>query len=362
MPGPLAGLRIVELAGIGPAPFAAMMLADHGAEVIRVERAGMIGFAKDPLRRSRRSIALDLKREEARGVVRRLAAGSDGLIEGYRPGVMERFGLGPDEMVSENPKLVYGRLTGWGQDGPLASEAGHDINYLAISGLLHGIGPKARPAVPINYLADYAGGGMMLAFGMVAALLSVQRGGTGQVIDAAMAEGAALIGALTYGLRSAGLWKDQRESNLLDGGAPNYGVYRCRDGKFLALGAIEPQFREALFEGLGLEFGATSAEIENVISKRTRDEWADSFAGTDACVAPVLDLGEAPDHQHNLERGTFLSLDGVVQPGPAPRYSRDRLDPPQPPPEEGQDGDSILAELGYSGEEVEALREKGAVL
>ena len=349
------------MAGIGPAPFAAMMLADHGAQVIRVERAGMIGFAKDPLLRSRRSISLDLKREEGREVVRRLATRSDGLIEGYRPGVMERLGLGPDEMLSDNPKLVYGRLTGWGQDGPLAGEAGHDVNYLAISGLLHGIGPKARPVVPINYVADYAGGAMMLAFGMVAALLAVQRGGSGQVIDAAMAEGAALIGALTYGMRSAGLWKDQRESNLLDGGAPNYGVYRCRDGKFLAVGAIEPQFREALFNGLGLEFGATAAEIGNVISTRTRDEWVSRFAGTDACVAPVLDLGEAPDHEHNLARGTFISLDGVVQPGPAPRFSRDRADPPQPPPEEGEDSDSILAELGYSSEEVEALREAGAV-
>lgn len=349
------------MAGIGPAPFAAMMLADHGAQVIRVERAGMIGFAKDPLLRSRRSISLDLKREEAREVVRRLAARSDGLIEGYRPGVMERLGLGPDEMLSDNPKLVYGRLTGWGQDGPLAGEAGHDVNYLAISGLLHGIGPKARPVVPINYVADYAGGAMMLAFGMAAALLAVQRGGSGQVIDAAMAEGAALIGALTYGMRSAGLWKDQRESNLLDGGAPNYGVYRCRDGKFLAVGAVEPQFREALFNGLGLEFGATAAEIGNVISTRTRDEWVSRFAGTNACVAPVLNLGEAPDHEHNLARGTFISLDGVVQPGPAPRFSRDRPDPPQPPPGEGEHSDSILAELGYSSDEVEALREAGAV-
>src|SRR6185503_18719244 len=252
MAGPLSGLKIVEMAGLGPGPFAAMMLADHGAEVIRIERAGMIAVPNDPLLRSRRSMSLDLKREECREVVRRLASRADGLIEGYRPGVMERLGLGPDEMLKANAKLVYGRITGWGQSGPLANEAGHDINYVALTGLLNGIGPKERPVVPINYLGDYAGGGMMLAFGMVAALLAVQRGGQGQVIDAAMSDGAALIGALTYGLRAAGLWRDQREANLLDGGEPTYGVYRCRDGKFLSVGAIEPQFQQALFEGLGL--------------------------------------------------------------------------------------------------------------
>ena len=219
MAGPLQGIKIVEMGGIGPAPFAAMMLADHGAEVIRVERAGMIGFENDPLRRSRRSISLDLKQPEACEVVRRLAAKADGLIEGYRPGVMERLGLGPDELLSDNPKLVYGRVTGWGQDGPLAKDAGHDINYVALTGLLHGIGPKERPVAPINYLGDYAGGGMMLAFGMVSALLAVSGGGDGQVVDAAMSDGAALIGAMTYGLLAAGLWKDEREANLLDGGS-----------------------------------------------------------------------------------------------------------------------------------------------
>ena len=355
MAGPLTGLKIVEMAGLGPGPFAAMMLADHGAEVIRVERAGMIGVPNDPLLRNRRSISLDLKREECREVVRRLAAKSDGLIEGYRPGVMERLGLEPDELIKANPKLVYGRVTGWGQEGPLASEAGHDINYVAISGILHGIGTKERPVVPINYLGDYAGGGMMLAFGMVAALLDVQRGGEGQVIDAAMSDGAALIGALTYGLRAAGAWSDQREANLLDGGEPWYGIYRCLDGKFLAIGAIEPQFQAALFKGLALPMSASRETIATVIASRSREEWASHFAGTDACVAPVLDLGEAPVHPHNVARRTFVDLAGVFQPAPAPRYSETVLDRPDPPRREGQDGEAILAELGYARSDIAAI-------
>jgi alpha-methylacyl-CoA racemase len=352
MTGPLAGLKIIEMAGLGPGPFAAMMLADHGAEVIRVERAGMIGVPNDPLLRGRRSISLDLKREECRDVVRRMTARADGLIEGYRPGVMERLGLGPDALLEANPRLVYGRVTGWGQDGPLAQEAGHDINYVAITGLLHGIGPKERPAVPINYLGDYAGGGMMLAFAMVAALLGVQRGGKGQAIDAAMSDGAALVGALTYGLRAAGAWRDEREANLLDGGDPAYGIYRCLDGKFLALGAIEPQFRASLFKGLALAPEASREEMAAVIATRGRDAWAVHFAGTDACVAPVLDLGEAPVHPHNIARRTFIDLDGVFQPAPAPRYSDTPLDRPDPPRREGQDGAAILEGLGYGADEI----------
>jgi alpha-methylacyl-CoA racemase len=353
---------IVEMAGLGPGPFAAMMLADHGAKVIRVERSGMIGIPDDPLLRSRRSISLDLKQEGAREIVRKLAARADGLIEGYRPGVMERLGLGPDQLRADNPKLVYGRVTGWGQDGPLAGEVGHDINYVALTGLLHGIGPKDRPTVPINYLGDYAGGGMMLAFGMVAALLAGQRGGEGPVIDAAMTDGAALVGALTYGIRAAGAWRDERESNLLDGGEPSYGVYRCRDGKFLALGAIEPQFREALFKGLALPQSATRDDIEAVIATRSRDEWVAHFRGTDACVAPVLDLGEAPMHPHNIARRTFLDIDGVFQPAPAPRYSKDRLDRPDPPRREGEDGEDILADLGYEPDDIAQLRADGVLL
>jgi alpha-methylacyl-CoA racemase len=353
--GPLQGLKIVEMAGLGPGPFAAMMLADHGAEVVRVERAGMIGVPNDPLLRNRTSISLDLKREECREVVRRLAASADGLIEGYRPGVMERLGLGPEELIKDNPELVYGRVTGWGQEGPLSQEAGHDINYIAITGLLHGIGPKERPAVPINYLGDYAGGGLMLAFAMVSALLAVQRGGNGQIIDAAMSDGAALVGALTYGLRAAGHWRDEREANLLDGGEPTYGVYRCLDGKFLSIGAIEPQFRGALFKGLALAPGASHDDIAAVLASRTRDQWVAHFAGTDACIAPVLDLNEAPAHAHNIARRTFLDLNGVYQPAPGPRYSDTVLDRPDPPRKEGQDGEAILAELGYSAAEIPAI-------
>ena len=327
MAGPLKGIRIVEMAGIGPAPFAAMMLADHGAEVIRVERAGMIGFENDPLRRSRKSIALDLKKPEACEIVRSLVAKADGLIEGYRPGVMERLGLGPDEMLRACPKLVYGRVTGWGQHGPLAQQAGHDINYVAITGLLHGIGPKDRPAVPINYLGDYAGGGMMLTFGMVSALLAVATGAPGQVVDAAMSDGAALIGAMTYGLRAAGHWRDEREANLLDGGVPNYAIYRCADGKFVAIGAIELQFQEALFKGLALSPGANREQIATVIRSRTRDQWAAHFAGTDACVAPVLDLEEAPVHPHNITSSSraassdFARRAAAATSSPMPRSS-----------------------------------------
>lgn len=362
MAGPLDGIRIVEMAGLGPGPFAAMMLADHGAEVVRVERAGMISVPNDPLLRSRRSISLDLKQPAARDVIRRLAKHSNGLIEGYRPGVMERLDLGPNELLKAIPKLVYGRITGWGQAGPLAQEPGHDLNYLALTGLLHGMGPKERPVVPINYLADFAGGGLMLAFAMVSALLHVQRGGAGEVIDAAMSDGAALVGALTYGLHSAGLWQDQRESNLLDGGDPAYHVYRCSDGKFVAAGAIEPQFRRAFFEGLGVADNATMSEVEAVIGTRSRDDWLAQFSGKEACVAPVLDLSEAPLHPHNVERGTFIELGGVIQPGPAPRYATTAVDPPIPPRNAGEDGESILAELGYSAVEVEELREQGALL
>jgi alpha-methylacyl-CoA racemase len=362
MAGPLQGIRILEMAGLGPGPFAAMMLADHGAEVIRVERAGMMGLPKDPLLRSRRSISLDLKRQAARDAVRRLAENSDGLIEGYRPGAMERLGLWPAELLAANPKLVYGRVTGWGQDGPLAQEAGHDINYVALTGLLHAVGPKERPVVPINYLGDYAGGGLMLAFGMVSALLHVQRGGEGQVIDAAMTDGAALVGALTYGLRAAGQWRDEREANLLDGGDSAYHVYRCADGKFLAVGAVEPQFRRALFAGLGLAEDASRGDIEAVIATRSRDVWARHFAGKEACVAPVLDLSEAPSHPHNAARATFIDLDGVTQPGPAPRYSATATDLPTPARSEGEDGEVILAELGYSAVEVAEMRAQGALL
>jgi alpha-methylacyl-CoA racemase len=362
MAGPLAGLTIIEMVGLGPGPFAAMMLADHGAEVIRVERPGNLAVPNDPLTRSRRSIALDLKNDEAAAIVRRLASEADGLIEGYRPGVMERLGLGPADLLGDNPKLVYGRVTGWGQDGPLAREAGHDINYLAVTGLLSGLGPKSGPPMaPSNYLADFAGGGMMLAFAMVAALLAVQRGGEGQVIDAAMTDGAALIGALTFGMRAAGMWSDEREANLLDGGDPLYGCYKCADGKYLALGAIEPRFRDALAEGLGIA-EVTKPAVTKAVAKKTRDQWVAHFAGIDACVAPVLSLGEAPAHLHNRARGTFVNVGGVLQPGPAPRYAHTECERPEPPRQPGADSDSILGELGYGAAEIIGLRSRGVVV
>jgi alpha-methylacyl-CoA racemase len=363
MAGALEGLTIVEMAGLGPGPFAAMMLADHGARVIRVERPGNLAVPNDPLSRNRESIALDLRKQEGRDLVRRLAKEADGMIEGYRPGVMERLELGPDRLIGDNPRLVYGRVTGWGQSGPLAREAGHDINYLALTGLLSCIGEADRPpAVPLNLVADYAGGGLMLAFGMLAGLIAAQRDGKGQMIDAAMTDGATLTGAIIYGLRAAGMWRDERRANLLDGGDPIYGCYRCADGREVAVGALEPQFRAALHAGLGLAPGADHQAIAEVFATRQRDEWVALFAGKDACVAPVLGLGEAPTHPHNHERGTFIDVGGVVQPGPAPRLQRTPPPPPRPPRPEGADGDAVLAELGLTATEVALLREQKVLL
>jgi alpha-methylacyl-CoA racemase len=369
MAGPLTGYRIVEMAGLGPGPFAAMMLADHGAEVVRVERAGMIGIPNDPLLRGRRSISLDLRREECREVVRRLCSGADGLVEGYRPGVMERLGLGPERLLADYPDLVYGRITGWGQHGPLAAEAGHDINYLALTGLLHGLGePDRPPRPPMNLVADYAGGGLMLAFGMVAALLAVKGGAPGQVIDAAMSDGSALVGTLMYGMRAAGQWSDRRGSNLLDGGMALYGCYECADGRYVAVGAIEPQFRSAFLAGVGLsddpDFGAAfdpaswpaqKAKVAEAIGRKSRDEWVARFAGSDACVSAVLSMEEAPNAPHNVDRGTFGEISGVLQPMPSPRYSQNVLDPPAPPRPEGADGRQLLTELGYSPDQVRQI-------
>lgn len=363
MAGALHGLTIIEMAGLGPGPFAGMMLADHGARVIRVERPGNLAVPNDPLTRSRESIALNLRQDEARALVRRLVAKADGLIEGYRPGVMERLGLGPERLLTDNPRLVYGRVTGWGQSGPLAQEAGHDINYLALTGLLSCIGEKDRPAsVPLNLVADYGGGGLMLAFGMVAGLLAAQRTGQGQVIDAAMTDGAALTGALIYGLRAAGLWRDERQANLLDGGDPIYGCYACADGGEVAVGAIEPQFRAALYDGLGVEQGASRETIAAVFATRSRDEWIEHFEGRNACVVPVLGLGEAPDHPHNRARDTFFALDGVIQPRPAPRLEGTPSPSPRAPRPEGADGDVILAELGLGQGEIADLRARKVLL
>jgi alpha-methylacyl-CoA racemase len=325
----LQGIRIVELAGLAPAPFAAMMLADHGAEVIRIERADRpppIPPQFDILARGRAEVLrLDLKSEEGAARVRALAATADALIEGFRPGAMERLGLGPEQLCAENPKLVYGRLTGWGQEGPLAQSAGHDINYLALSGALSTYGRAEGPPVqPASAVGDFGGGGMLLAFGMVAGILSARTTGKGTVIDCAMVDGAALLSALTWSLRAAGVWKDERGTNLLDTGAAFYDSYQCADGGWLAVGAIEPHFFAALKEKLGLSCSqadpALRDELAAVFRSESREHWCKVFEGADACVAPVLSLAEAPGHPHNAARGTFVSENGLTQPAPAPRF------------------------------------------
>jgi alpha-methylacyl-CoA racemase len=358
MPGPLAGIRILEMEGLGPAPFCGMMLADHGAEVIRVEREGGFKLPGDPLARSRRAIRIDLKRAEGILVVRDLARGCDGLIEGYRPGVMERLGLGPDVLLADNPRLVYGRMTGWGQEGPLAQAAGHDINYIALSGVLSTVGREGRPSPPVNYVGDFGGGGMMLAFGMVSALLAVKGGGAGQVIDCAMTDGSALLASLTWGLYAKGLWKDRTGANRIDSGAAYYDTYETGDGKWIAIGALEPQFYALLRDRLGLGEGqddpALGETLASLFRTRSRDEWCALLEGSDACFAPVLSLAEAPDHAHNRARGTFVEIDGVTQPAPAPRYSKTGTDAPSPLRE---DGEALLRGLGYDPARIAALKE-----
>ena len=357
MAGPLSGIRIVELAGLGPVPFAGMMLGDHGAEVIRVDRPGASFNNKDPLLRSRKSVVLDLKSEDGKQALRDLIAGADALMEGFRPGVMDRLGFGPDEMLALNPKLVYARMTGWGQDGPWASMAGHDINYIALSGALHPIGRAGeRPVPPLNLVGDFGGGAMMLCFSLVSALLNVRSGGEGQVIDCAMTDGSALLTNMMWGFRAFDRWEDERGVNLLDSGAPFYDTYETADGKYLSLGPIEPQFYARFCELAGIADDPAFAvqndrsrwpeqkkAMAKVIAGRTRDEWAEIMVESDACVAPVLDWTEAPAHPHNVARGTFLELDGVMQAAPAPRYSRTTLDRPNPPREPGSD-QSLLQE------------------
>ena len=331
---PLAGIRVIEMAGIGPAPFCGMLLADMGAEVLRIDRPGTPPPPPtDITARGKTARPLDLKDAAAIAGLLELVAGADALIEGFRPGVMERLGLGPTACQSRNPRLVYGRMTGWGQTGPWAAMAGHDINYIAISGALDAIGTADAPVPPLNLVGDYGGGGMLLAMGVLAALLHVRGGGPGQVVDAAMSDGAALLMAPIYGMRAAGRWGAPRGGNLLDGGAPFYGTYVCADGGFLAVGPIEPQFFARFIRGIGLDeadftgradaasWPALRARIAAVLRTRGRDEWAALFDGTDACVAPVLSMVEAPAHPHNMARATFVERDGVMQPAAAPRFS-----------------------------------------
>ena len=380
--GPLHGIKIVEFAALGPAPMGAMILADLGAEVVRIERklppgakpgSELFDPRLDILNRSRRVVTLDLKKPEGLAAARQLIAGADILIEGFRPGVMERLGLGPDECLGSNPRLVFGRMTGWGQTGPLANAAGHDINYLSLSGALHAIGePGGKPVVPLNLVADCGGGAMLLVVGVLAALLEARTSGQGQVVDAAMTDGSALLMTMMYTLKAMGEWTQQRGSNLLDGGAHFYDTYRCADGKYISIGPIEPQFYALFLDKTGLADPDFSQQWDRArwpelkvrlaahLATRSRDEWCALLEGTDACVAPVLDMDEAPEHPHNRARGTFIEVGGVVQPAPAPRFSRSTPAKPRPPLA-GATGEDVLADWGFSPDALDGLRKAGAI-
>ncbi|WP_019515055.1 CaiB/BaiF CoA transferase family protein [Sphingomonas sp. Mn802worker] len=366
---PLDGIRVIEFAGIGPGPFAGMMLADHGAEVIRIDRPNTGGFtveAKDPLLRSRTSISLDLKDPNAIAAVRRIVRTADALIEGFRPGVMERLGLGPDTLIGDNPRLVYGRMTGWGQTGPRANEPGHDINYIALSGVLHALGRAGeKPTPPINLAGDFGGGAMFLAFGMLAALLHAQRTGDGQVVDAAMTEGSSLLMTMMWGFRAMGRWNDERGTNLLDTAAHFYDSYETRDGKYVSLGAIEPQFYAEFRRVLGLEdarwdqqmnpsaWPELKQELTAMFRTRTRAEWVALFDGHDICFAPVLVFDEARADLHNVARAAFVEAGGVPQPAPAPRYSLSDTVPPRMA--DRRDDAAALRDLGFDAAEIASL-------
>jgi len=385
MSGPLSGLRVVEIAGIGPGPYACMLLADLGADVVRVERPSAAGDDRpDPTLRSRRSLVLDLKQAEGVNVLLRLVDQSDVLVEGFRPGVAERLGFGPEVCCTRNVRLVYGRMTGWGQTGPLARMAGHDINYLALSGLLHQIGPPGgKPVPPLNALGDLGGGGMLLAFGGVSALYERERSGRGQVIDAAILDGAASFANVCLGLQARGRWRDAPGANFLSGAAHFYDTYETRDGRWVAVGAIEPQFHALVLQRLGLDpaefaagvgfegapyeelvdeiWPALKRKLAAAIRSRTRDELQALFEDTDACVTPVLDLEEAAAHRHQRARGTYATIDGHPQSAPAPRFSRSRVDAPSAPRTAGADADAVLAELGFVDGEVRSLRQRGVL-
>jgi alpha-methylacyl-CoA racemase len=363
MPGPLVGLRVIELAGIGPGPHAAMLLADLGADVVRVERPSGFGLqlppsAADQMLRGRRSVILDLKEAADQETMLRLVERADVLIEGLRPGVMERLGIGPADCHARNPRLVYARMTGWGQDGPLADRAGHDINYVALSGVLHAVGNAGgKPVPPLNLVGDFGGGSMFLVVGVLAALWERERSGAGQVIDAAMVDGVSVLAQMFWSWRACGLWSDQRGSNLLDSGAPFYDTYACADGRYVAVGALEPQFYAALLEGLGLTdqedlpgqldqagWPVLRKRFTDAFATRSRDEWGTVFDGTDACVAPVLSFAEVAAHPHVAARGSIITLGGVPQAAPAPRFSRTCPDLPTPPPRPGADIAAVFAD------------------
>ncbi|WP_156758198.1 CaiB/BaiF CoA transferase family protein [Actinokineospora pegani] len=378
MAGPLTGIKVVELAGLAPAPFACTVLADLGAEVVRVDRArpgaDVISFPNDPLTRSRRWIGVDVKSPEGLDLVLRLVDGADVLVEGFRPGVAERMGLGPDALLERNPRLVYGRITGWGQDGPLAPTAGHDINYIAIAGALDPIGlPGGKPVPPVNLLGDFGGGGLVLAMGVLAALVERQTSGRGQVVDTSMVDGAALLTTHLHGLRNIGMWPNGRGENLLDGGAPFYDTYEAADGRHVAVGAIEARFWAALVGVLGWDpatvpahtdpanWPGLRARLAETLRTRTRDEWAALAEGTDACLSPVLSPGEALAHPHNVARGTFVEVDGAPQPAPAPKFSRSTPAAPTPPSAARSDTAEVLAGLGLEEAEIARLRAGGVI-
>ena len=380
MPGPLSGFKIIEMVGIGPAPFTSMMLADMGAEVLRVDRVSGGGFLSggggpaDVLGRNRKSASINVKDPRGVEAVLDLVDRADGFIEGLRPGVMERLGLGPDVCLARNPGLVYGRMTGWGQSGTYMNDVGHDINYIAITGALHTVGRAGqRPTPPVNYLGDFGGGGMLLAFGMVTALLERSRSGEGQVVDAAMCDGAALLSASIFGAAHAGFWDETPGNNMLDTGSHFYDVYECADGNFVSIGSIEPQFYAVLREKMELTDPAwdqqmsrsawrgLKTELTARFKEKTRDEWCEIMEHTAICFAPVLSMEEAPQHPHNIARGTFVERNGVTQPRPAPRFSRTDSEIQRPPAHAGQHTDELLADLGYSDEEIAALREAGSV-
>lgn len=382
--GPLAGIRIIEISGIGPGPFAAMLLADMGADVLRVCRAeevqptGLLAPEHDLLYRNRPAIALDLKKPGGAEAVLRLAARADALIEGFRPGVCERLGIGPEACLARNPKLVFGRMTGWGQDGPMAQAAGHDINYLALTGALHAIGRKGdKPVPPLNLVADFGGGAMFLAFGVVCALLEARSSGKGQVVDAAMVDGAGLLMTMFHGFLAGGLWRDTHGVNLLDGGAPFYDVYETKEGRYVSVGALEPKFYATLVEKMGIsdQVPAPGAHMnprswaearpvfEAAFKTRTRDEWCALMEATDACFAPVLGIAETPSHAHAKARGGFVDVAGTVQPAPAPRFSRTTPDLPRPASRPGTvDASALLADWGFAEAEIAALKAQGVVL
>ena len=372
--GPLTGFRVVELAGIGPGPFCGMMLADMGAEVIRVDRPHPRGRShpRDVLARNRRSIVIDLKQPAGADIVLRLCESADALFEGFRPGVTERLGLGPETCMARNERLVYGRMTGWGQDGPLAGAAGHDINYIGLTGALHAIGEKGgKPVPPLNLIGDFGGGGMLLAFGLVCGMLEASRSGEGQVVDAAMIDGAAALMATFFSMGK--YFSDRRGTNLLDGGSHFYNTYETKDGQYVSVGAIEPQFYALLVEKSNVDphrfarqmdaggWDSRKADLAAVFKSRTRDEWCEIMEGTDACFAPVLSIFEAPEHPHNRERQTFVDVDGTVQPAPAPRFSRTTAAIDHGPRKPGEDSLAVLRDAGFSDDEVNALQQRHVV-